>query len=305
MHFTNITEKNLILYAAWRFDTSTNYGQTISKQISAIISTYNNHFRTGPVIDRHTYPTLKKVIHAIKKQPGRIDHKKPIALNHTILTELVATCNDSYDGGVLSTMFIFAKSFALRSGDYTITKKSPRFITWDDMQFTNHGNIPCVTLTLTCGKRNPYGKPEIMTQACSCEIFNKSICPPCTLLRYQQQYVQKFGSTDGLPLFRWGDGEKIQYKQFNEFFKEAMKNIGLQPSKYIKLHGFRFGGITDMRRFKVEDWLITKNTRHAKNSKLTWHYTQMSSQEEGLRIRHAMLKNKNIKNIYINPPNRP
>ena len=166
-----------------------------------------------------------------------------------------------------------------------------------------HGQINYATLSMTTGKHNQFNKPEIITQACSCQIFSEKICVACQLLKYKQLYASKFSITPNTPLFRWQDGPTVQYNEFNEFFKNTLISIGETPSKYLKPHGFGFGGITDMRRHKVEDWLITKNTRHSKNSDMTWHYTVLSSEEEGFRIRDSMIKNKQKAQTIFNLSN--
>ena len=221
-----------------------------------------------------------------------MDHTRSIPIDFRLLTKMVNACNDSYNGRVLATIFVFAKSFALRSGDYTPNTKNKQFLTWQNIQLGTYGNIKYATLTMTTGKHNQFNKPEVLTQACACKIFTEKICVACQLFKYKQIYASKFKLNLKSPLFRWEDGATVQYSEFNEFFKAILIAIGEKPSKYLKPHGFRFGGITDMRRHKVEDWLITKNTRHSKNSDLTWHYTVLSSQEEAFRIRDSMINNK-------------
>lgn len=265
---------------------------SIDKQISAIISTYNTYYNTGTPIIRNYFVNLRKIIKSIKKKPGRVDHTKSIAIDYTLLNRMVKACNDSYNGRVLATIFVFAKSFSLRSGDYTPNSKNPDFLTWSNINLGSHNNIKYVTLSMTSSKTNQFGKPEILTQACACQIFSEDICVACQFFKYKDTYSERFNITKNAPLFRWEDGPTVQYHEFNEFFKKILISIGETPSKYLKPHGFRFGGITDMRRHKVEDWLITKNTRHTEKSELTWYYTILSSQEEAFRMREAMIKNK-------------
>ena len=292
-------------YAAHRFRNTTNMGVTIDKQISAIISTFNTRFNTGFPIDRKNYHLLRRIIKSIKKKPGRVDHGRTIPIDNKLLTKMVDLCNDTYNGIVLSTMFVFAKSFALRSGDYTISPKNDTTLTWGNINLGIYNKLKFVTLSTTNGKHNQFNKPEIVTQACACNIFTSKVCIACLFFKYKQVYNNKFGLSPKAPLFRWEDGATVTYSQFSKFFKLVLVEAGETPSKYLKPHGFRFGGITDLRRHKVEDWLIRKTAKHSPQSHLTWYYTVLSSEEEAFRIRNAMLRNKPHDTQDINNSSNP
>ena len=300
---TAVNEPNLIRYAAHRFRDTDNFGVSIDKQISAIISVFNTYYNKGLPIDRNYYFNLRRIIKSIKKKPGRVDHNRSVPIDYKLLEKMVDACDDSFNGRVLATMFVFAKSFALRSGDYTPNSKNPEFLKWKDIKLGVYGQVKYVTLSMTTGKHNQFGKPEILTQACACKIFTQKICVACQFFKYKQLYSSKYNINPQAPLFKWAEGDIVQYTHFNQYFKKVLISIGETPSKYLKPHGFRFGGITDMRRHKVSDWLITKNTRHSIKSDLTWHYTVMTSEEEGFRIREAMLKNKKNAQAIFNLSN--
>ena len=85
-NFWQVTQRNLIYYACWRVQTSSNFGNTIDQQISAIISHYNKYYTGNDYnfINRKLqFTQLAEYIKSIKKQPGRSDHNPKQVINNS------------------------------------------------------------------------------------------------------------------------------------------------------------------------------------------------------------------------------
>ena len=104
------------------------------------------------------------------------------------------------------------------------------------------------------------------------------------------------GRSRNIPLFIWNNRGPIMRETINKYLKIYLKKIGLQPSKYLIPHSFRYGCITDLMRAGVPDWLVKKFARHSPKSKMTFHYTQTTANDESEMISGILKKHKDTSN---------
>ena len=118
-HNYHCVNNELILsfYATWKFKNTTNKANYIDKTISGIISTFNSQSMKYQ-IDRKNFSHLRKIINAIETYPGR-QSNEAFPIRDPILKQLICAFKTNYSGILKRTMLAFAKTFALRIGEYT------------------------------------------------------------------------------------------------------------------------------------------------------------------------------------------
>ena len=281
---------------SWRFQDTTNFADSISRQVSAIVSTYNNYcpLKNKRHIDRKKqYHRLRVFIAAIRKQPGRVDHTPKQIIDNKVLLKLVSVIPDTFDGIAIRCVFLFAKFFGLRMGDYGFDRRSIEFKTWNNIQLFLKQGIYCIRFSTDVGKHNQVHKPEILVWRCTCQLYDPKICLVCYMRRYKRLVNQLLGPINNIPLFIWSNKTPITRTIIYKYLKFYLKRIGLTPSKYLSAHSFRHGCITDLVRAGVPEWLIKKFARHSPKSKMTFHYTQTTANEESDMILDKLTKFNN------------
>ena len=281
----SVNENNLINFVSWRYLTTKNFAITISKQVSAIISTYNNYYngKNKKFINRKLdFPNIRTYIKSIKKKPGRIDHKRKTPIDNKLLLKIVSIIPNTYDGLAIKTVFMFAKFFGLRISDYAYVKKNSKYLIWDNIKIFFMKNKFYIKFITNFGKHNQYGKIEILVWKCTCDILSPKICLICHMRTYKiwSKKLLKRHHLPNDPVFRWSHLGLISSKTINSYLSFYLKKLNLQPSKYLSPHSFRHGCITDLVRAGIPRWIIKKFARHSPNSIMTFYYTQTSANEE-------------------------
>ena len=136
-HDPMIVNNELILsyYVTWKFLTTKNKAKYIDKTVSGIISTWNRQSLNFQ-IDRSKFAHLRSLIKAIETFPGRQSNEK-FPIRDPILLKLIRVYKNNYNGILKKTMLAFAKTFALRIGEYTTPYGYPtsRTLKWKDLFF--------------------------------------------------------------------------------------------------------------------------------------------------------------------------
>ena len=89
-------------------------------------------------MNRNRFIHLKKVIYGISTFKGRESHEA-FPIRDKILKKLIMSFKLNYQGILKKTMLAFAKSFALRIGEYTSSHGYPsaRTLKWSDLKILN------------------------------------------------------------------------------------------------------------------------------------------------------------------------
>ena len=194
----------------------------------------------------------------------------------------MALIPNTFNGQVLKTVFSFAYNFALRSGEYTIPgrKTNSKTLKISNVYIFTSNNRNYIQLSLTFGKTNRFNKNEILTVECTCTLNLKIICPYHNYLYLIKFYQLHNMYSDDAYLFRWKNNHVISHYLISKYLFKLLFLLGIKRSPRIKLHGIRFGRITDLRVSGLPRWLIEKLARHSPNSRMTYYYTRLSSTEE-------------------------
>jgi len=200
---------------------------------------------------------------------------------------------NNFNGHVLRTILSIAYSFALRSGDYVITglQTTHRTLKFKNIYTFSNNNRLYIQLTLIYGKSNRYHKTEILTTECTCNIYNINLCPYHNFVKLKSLYISyNLYETSNTYLFMWKNKKVVNYYTLSKLYYALIEKTGRTVNLRYKLHGLRFGRITDLRASGCPAWLIEKLARHAPGSVMTYYYTRMSSTEEAQFIQKYLIK---------------
>ena len=280
-------------FVIWRYKTTTNVHSTLSQDVSAVISLYN-HSTLGNQIDRKKFNVLRAVLQGISRQPGR-QSKPTFPIRNILLVIIVGKyANFTYYNILWKAMFCFAKSFALRTSEYTSEHKYPtkRTLKWGQLNFHPHEGVRHLSITILISKTNKHYKEEILTRKCCCANLKlANICPVCALYNYRNLYKLYFKIDANDYVFKNIDGSLITSSEWITEFKLALKRINISAVyPYWRPHSLRKGEISDMMAAGVPMYIIRKCARHTPKSKTTFDYIQLQTDEEAILISDKMLK---------------
>ena len=286
-------EQNLMNYVSWRYNTTDNFADSISGEISGIISTFNKYEHRFQ-IDRKKFSHLRHQIKGIKTEVGRYSDGKTHPIRTNLLIQIFKIIPNSYNGTVLKFAFSLAKHFMLRSGDYSTesTKPNVRTLKFKNFRYFIFEGEEYLQITMKFGKNNRFHKTEILTRKCTCHIFNPIICVVhCYLTYFNMRKDLKNDVFSFDHVFKWYNNKLITTGDLSANLYFYLEELNICLDGHWKLHSFRWGGITDLRKAGVPDWIIRKIARHSPNSETTFYYTSFKATEEADEI------NKNLKNL--------
>ena len=275
-------ESGFCWYIAHRFYTTKNKKNSVSGEISGIISTMNSFSLTNK-IDRNEFGTLRKVIKGFGTFPDRMSGVTFPIRNYELKLMMVRYKGNSFKSKLWKAMHCFAKGFLLRRSEYTMTKPYPTRTTiyWKSIYIFNNNGAWYIQFTITWSKTNKNFKTEILTKRCTCGTKLGSICPVHSMAEYISYCIADLDVDPNSIVFRYKTGKPVTQEQWSKEFDNSLRYINLTP-QYPKwrTNSLRHGEITDQIAAGVHLHDVQKFCRHTFDSKSTWLYTHLSSKED-------------------------
>ena len=208
--------------------------------------------------------------------------------------------------------FVLAYSWACRSCEYSKTTDydAPK-LNAIKFEKTNEGNS-CITYSFNKSKTNQIGKVETLAAVCCCP---SSICVYCTLaiyLKYRvklQKYIPKrynqylfliessvrikLNSKKKYNFIYYHDDIKckefvpLQASSLRNILHDLLKRSPVKNWKEYNLHGFRYGGITDLAALGLSETLLKGISRHAHNSPVLYRYIRLTPKQVASLVQKA------------------
>ena len=282
-------------FVTHRYSTTKNVHKTLSSCVSGVISTYNTWNPSNP-INRSKYGLLAGTLAGISRQPDRQSkHTNPIRNKVLVLLIKNKYNKFSYTSHLWKTMTCFAKLYALRCSEYTTPTQVPneRTIQWKDISIRFWKGKFQLSFELKISKTNHTWKTEILTRECICDLKKyKSICAICHFRKYMRLYTMVFGPPKPYDfVFKHVNGNIVTAKDFRLEFAAALLTVGIKAKHpYWRPHSLRSGEISDMMAAGVPFEYIQKHARHTPNSKTTWTYIQVETNEDAKIINAPYIK---------------
>jgi hypothetical protein len=246
------SERTLVRYAVFRFNTTDNLASSFVKALYGIKQA---HTRSGRTLDitQNVMGTLAMVVKAWKKKrPSKI-RRLPITSN--VLTSFFGHIDRStYDNSVLRAMLSWAKFAMMRVSEYTYGPdgNSPRI--GDIRLFPDAVNTRFVILYFSKSKTNQTGEIERTICTCTCP----QVCAVCEL---KNMLALRGAFELDEPLFVFRSGLEPRAKHVRAAIKRLCKLCGLNADNFCT-HGLRAGGITDALCAGVPDSVLQLLSRH-------------------------------------------
>ena len=281
------SQKLLVYFGAWRVKYTSNIASTIDNAITGICSTINT-ILPDDAIDRSQMKTLKNLMKGIYRLKGRESRPSNPIRNFELRQMVEKYSKPKYTHIFWKTVFCFAKGFGLRSGEYANKTYTPtnRTLKWSDIIFYKNNHKSYLRLKIISSKTNQNHKTEYLTRECLCTTKYRNICVVHNMKRYKKHYKAKFGLNKHDFIFRQINGKLLRQSDVSFELKRALKYIGVKNPCYPRWrpHSLRYGEITDLMAAGVDVWLVKKYARHTPNSDVTFHYTQLTAEEESTFI---------------------
>ena len=291
--FIKHTQDIYTYFTIWRYETTPNKHSTIAQDVSAIISLYNSSTTNDP-IDRTNWNILRGTLSGISRQPGRqSEDTNPI--RNVLLLEIIKRYRKfNYLNVLWKSIICLGKNFALRTAEYIPSSTKPNITTlkWNNFNFHSYKKCRHLSLTLIITKTNKTFKKEIITRKCLCNNHKlKTICGVCNLWKYKQFYSTIFGYNKNKFVFVHPDGTLVTANDYLNEFKLVLASVGIKAKyPFWRPHSLRKGEISDLVAAGVPFELIKKYARHTPNSKTTFTYIQLETDEEASIVNEKYLK---------------
>ena len=270
-------------FVLWRYETTNNKHSTLAQDVSAVISLYNSSTTTDP-IDRTNWNVLRGVLKGISKQPDRQSEPTNPIRNFLLLKIIKRYNKFTFTNILWKSIICLGKGFALRTAEYITSTLTPKIttLTWGDFNFHSYNNKRHLSLTLRITKTNKTFKIEIVTRQCICTNKKlKPICAVCNLWNYRQFYRTLFPIKKNSRVFLFPNGTPVITKDYLAEFKCALADVGItMKHPYWRPHSLRKGEISDLVAAGIPFELIKKYARHTPDSKVTFTYIQLETDEE-------------------------
>ncbi len=252
-----VDEHTLMCYVAFRYLNSTAIGNTISGEVSAIISWHTDQ---RIFIDRTTMKTLKRVIDGVRKDPTRKSYtSKPIT--NALLARFLSRLNGRYfDQQVMRAALLLAHRALLRCSEYAVLSQKAcerigsvsdaRTLRLRNLKFIPSFRTPrIVTIQLLVSKTNQTQKFEQCAIKCECP---KALCAVCELMKMLR--MRKLKSL-AEPLFRLADGRVLSRHLVENLIHNLATDLKLD-TRYYAPHSLRKGGATELKKRGVDDSIL-------------------------------------------------
>ena len=296
---TNINETSFLWYAAHRFKNTTNKKNTISTQITGVISLENSS-RINNHLDRKDFATLRKVIKGIGTFPDRQSEETMPIRDYEVVLMMpkYQTKTFSYYANLWKSMICFAKGFALRCSEYAeeYTYPTQSTLYWKQLEFhcykDNNSKQYYLQFSLTYSKTNKTWVTEILTKKCTCDTKYWKICPVHVMAQFKVYCQKLFSDTKDNIVFKHNNGQPVLCTEFRKEFNDALRYIDITPSyPAFRANSLRHGEITDEIARGVDLKTIQQFCRHVPGSKSTHIYTHLTAKEQA-DIMHSKHKNQ-------------
>lgn len=265
---SGITERNLVLYATMRYNTSKAKYATINSEITAIISsavdTYDHY-------NRATMKTLQRVMSAIKRDPERAALVTN-ALTWNVLRVLLPHLPDSYNGMVVTCAIAFGHDTGMRVSEYLGSFDRKPTLTMDDLRFiSSYASAQFLSIKLHHSKCNQFHKTEIVSISCNC------IAGHCAFHLLMRMLSVRLDINKAQPVFQLSDGSTLSDRQLNKVISSLSVDVYGDASRF-RAHSLRHGMATDLYRAGVPEHLICRFGRCAiVGSSSVQRYTHLNS----------------------------
>ena len=141
-------------------------------------------------------------------------------------------------------------------------------------------------------KTNKTFKPERLTRECICSNPSlNSICPVCNMWEYRKFYKTIIGISKTSYVFVNSNGSLITSRVWRDEFKKALALVNIVAKHpYWRPHSLRKGEISDLVAAGIAFEMIKKHARHTPDSKTTFLYIQLETDEEASIVHDKYLK---------------
>ncbi len=269
------TEDLLLAYVGFRALFSEASGQTISGEISAILSLQLEEF--GALVpDRGRMRLLRRALNGMKAtRVSRRPVKKPITEN-LLRRFLHHIPGDSLDGQCLRAALAVGYSSLMRGGEFVVEsqtqvregRETVRLLRWHQVFLVDgQRGIDAVRIELDGSKTNQYGKEEEVALACKC--LKGGLCAVHELLGMLE--FRRVQSLDE-PVFLMASGDILTRRVLDQTIKDCATREGLNPKHYAP-HGLRKGGATDLAGKGVSELVLQRLGRWSPNATTSRLYT--------------------------------
>lgn len=278
-HILDHHQISYIFYASWRFKTTPNKANSISDEISQIISIYNN-LRLDDNIDRSKFTLLKKLFRGMRRIKGREPQDTNPVRNSLLVIMIKRYETEAYHHILYRTMMVFAKKFALRCSEHSNKTRKPTINTlhWNQLTFISYKSALFLQYNLKETKTNKENKYVVLSKRCSCNI-DRNICVVHSMLLYKMIYRKIHGKFEYV--FRHKNGSLVTCFEFRRALDAAFIYAGITPKyPFWRAHSLRHGEIADLKAAGVDWNTIQKFARHVPGSKSTQLYTNTESHED-------------------------
>ena len=298
-------------FALWRFRGTKCKSQTIRGNFAHI-----NNFRASKYKRRLNWTQICPRLTDYYRIFDRLRPKeyKSIPINEELISKFKKFIN--FNNWTLFTWWtanILAYSFAMRSCEYSETKhyNSPLLNAISIAKSTKNEDL--IIFKIIKSKNNQTGlagKPEILKASCCCP----SLCIFCTMLFYlkkrmeihdkipdkYQKYLFLTEKSVRIKLDKNSKNKKYKFKLNNGtrvkelvplksstmllILRDLLKNITTEGFKY-NLHGYRFGGITDLAALGFSEAVLKGISRHSPNSLVLYRYIRFTPEQIAQKIK--------------------
>lgn len=238
-----VDEELLVQYVVWRFTYSKVIANTVSTEISGIISHLKRNCRSCEHLNREKMYTLKCLMRGYRKL--RPSKNSKAALTDDLLRKLMVGLEpDNFNDAVLKAALIFKKGLVLRNSEGWKWEHEKRGLLVKHVQFLKKNEkIVGLVVRFNHSKANQYGKSEFAVAPCVCR--HGKLCAVHAmwdLIEMKSKCGLKMGPN--APLFTKKNGKLLSMSDIGKELKRLCKSAGVDPGLFGP-HSLRKGGATD------------------------------------------------------------
>lgn len=249
-----VTEKTLLLYAAFRYYSTHNGGASFRTELYNIrqalgrLGTWIDISEGGPMKE------LNQFCRGWKRLRGPKFKRKPITSE--ILRRFFEHLDPrNTDHQTIRAALAVAKFGMMRVSEYTYGTNCNNPQVDDVRLFPDAMDARFMALYFSHSKRNQGGRTERVVCVCTCP-------EPCPVHETIRMLNSRPSVMPEDRLFRFASGGALTPKFMNGIIKKLCKLCGLDPEEFIA-HCLRKGGITDTLCTGVPDSIVQLLSRHA------------------------------------------
>lgn len=265
---------NLVYFIGWRFRTSHVLAQTIKQELFAIQA--EGIIKGLGKIDFTNNPEVMWILRAVRRETGvGKSTTKPI-LNELLIKMLKRLPTTCYEGIMFRTALTMAKFLCLRPSEYLAIAKYNKYDNPLQLKYITKlyrkGKLYGYKVDIRYSKSNQFGLHEFIAMVCTCHV---GVCGVHELERFLKIRKDK---TPNSRLFVYPNGSNLTRYTLVNVIKNLMYVLKGTDKGY-RLYSLRKGGVTEMTLNGIEDSIIRRMARHARNSKALFRYQVLSAEQ--------------------------